>query len=95
MSALKQIKGLILNEMKATNPELRKAITNVINSIDSDLDVAGYQQSSDVDTALEELDNVLILAEEDNKPDEPEDIIFHSNKHETPEPGYRDLSEEV
>ena len=49
----------MLSQMIATHPDLKKAITKVLNSIDSDLDIMGYEQSSDVDDALKELDDVL------------------------------------
>lgn len=74
MSALNRIKGLILREMKGTDVNLKKAITRIINSIDTDLDVEGYVQSSTVDEAFNNLDEVLISQANDNEVQEEDDI---------------------
>lgn len=94
MSALNNIKGLILSEMKSTNPELKKAITRVINSIDSDLDTEGYKQSSDVDEALDNLDQVLCELDETQTNNDEGDIVIQRTKTEPTEQGYKDLNAE-
>lgn len=81
MSDLNRIKGLILSMMKTT-PEMKKAITKVINAIDSDLDVQGYAPGSDVDLALYELDQALIEYDENinNPKQDDSDIIVNKTK---------------
>lgn len=81
MSDLNRIKGLILSMMKTT-PEMKKAITKVINAIDSDLDVQGYVPGSDVDLALYELEQALIEYDEsiNNPPQDDSDIIVNRTK---------------
>lgn len=86
MSALNRVKGIILHEMKGSNQELKRAVTKIINAIDSDLDVEGYVQSSDVDEAFSNLDEVLIKLDEPVKqPDDESDLVFTSRKKITRE----------
>lgn len=83
MSELNRVKGLVLSMLKTT-PEMKKAITKVINAIDSDLDVQGYVRGLDVDLAFEELDQALIVYDENiNNPphtDDEADIIITTTK---------------
>lgn len=87
MSALNKIKGLLLNELKGTQPEVRKAILRVFNSIDSDLDIGGYEASSEVDESLENLFTVLSEVNYDN--DEPP--VLPSNPVSKKEPALKEI----
>lgn len=59
MSALIHVKGLLLSEMKHTHPDIKKAILNLINAIDSDLDIHGYEHGSHIDKRIIELDRAI------------------------------------
>jgi hypothetical protein len=83
MSALVNIKGLILSDYKGPL-KVRKALLNLINELDNDLNVGGYETSSDVDRALEELDKALIEV------DEPE-VLPPNKEEEEVDTGYREL----
>lgn len=41
------------------DPKLRAAVWNLFNAVDSDLDIAGYIESSTTDEALEELESTM------------------------------------
>lgn len=58
MSALIHIKTLVIQHIP--KKELRDAVMGLINAVDSDLDEANYNQSSDVDEAIAALDAVLV-----------------------------------
>lgn len=46
--------------MRASDPKLKAAIGNVLNAIDSDLEIEGYNPSSEALDALDKLDKVII-----------------------------------
>lgn len=74
MSALLQVKNLLVAHLKEdTDPKLKRAMLNVLNEIDSDLDEYGYETTESTDEAIEHLDNVLIGVGEEE--DEIEDEI--------------------
>ncbi len=60
MSVLNNIKGVMLFLMKGGDPSVKKAFLKVYNAVDSDLSVESYVPSSDVDDALETLNEALI-----------------------------------
>ena len=69
MSALNQIKAIVLRGLKSEQSEELKAATiNVFSAIDQDLDDVDYEPSTNVDEAINELDRVLIeIGKEEEK----------------------------
>lgn len=109
MSKLAELKGYIFAIIpEDTKTELRSSLLDCMNAIDSDLDEQGYQHSSDVDEAFEELERVITgEAAEDDIINEDEDEIeltpndedeFDSDsdeeEEETPLFSHEDVTEE-
>lgn len=66
MTALAGIKGLVISNLNVDS-RVKKALLDLINAIDSDLEVHGYQQSSDVDIAEVNLDKALVEVVEEKE----------------------------
>jgi hypothetical protein len=80
MSVIMDIKGLILSNFKG-EPKIKSALLNVLNELDNDLNVGGYEPSSDVDKSIDELDKALIDLDEiesivENEEEEEEDVGY-------------------
>lgn len=82
MSALVHIKSMILSEMRQTHPELKKAIFNVINALDTDLDNNGYTPDTIVEQAIINLDSKII---EIYEPLDNASIYHRAKKGEIPD----------
>lgn len=90
MSSMVQFKNLVISH--STLPkELRVAVTNLMNAIDTDLDIQGYVQSSDVDDAINDLDKALIDFDNLITDAKEEDaIVIQRNTRNDPPAGYID-----
>lgn len=75
--------------MRKSDPKLKKAIGNVLNELDSDLNVQGYAASSDVEEALSNLDEVIIALDSVIDLDQPQ----QEDENRKPSKGFRDLSD--
>ena len=72
MSKLLHIKGIILTHMTA-EPDLKDAVMEVINSIDSDLDQIEYDEdmaSDRTNDAIKNLDKVLTGTQDESEEEE-------------------------
>lgn len=79
MGVMLHVKGIILSHMAQGNPKLKAAVADVINQLDHELEISGYQFGTDVETAIENLNNVLIeLDEKEPIVDEVDDEISTS-----------------
>jgi hypothetical protein len=75
MSALRDVRLLIARHLDLPQ-NIRAGILDVLNLLDADLDVQGYQDSTGAVTdALLRLDR-MILGDEDDLPEDEEDEIF-------------------
>lgn len=62
MSVLAKIRAELLSTLEAPNKRQKRAIINLFDAIDSDLDV-GYTMSSQTEEALDEYNNALVDGE--------------------------------
>lgn len=58
MSVLAKIRGELLSNLDSPDPRVKRALINLYDAVDSDLDV-GYTPSSTVEDALDEYNNAL------------------------------------
>lgn len=81
MSALLQVKNLLVAHLDPkTDPDLKRAMLNVLNSIDSDLDEYGYETSDSTDEAIEYLDAVLIGQAEEEEESLPDEVVLERSR---------------
>jgi hypothetical protein len=84
------IKGLILSDYKGPI-KVKKALLDLINEIDNDLNVGGYEQSSDVDKAVDNLDQSLIEVDMEN---EEEIVEKKVDEDDEVDKGYREIEDD-
>lgn len=60
MSVLNRVKSIIFNELKTTDPKVKKGLLKIWNRIDSELDEEGYTPSAPILEAIIELDDILV-----------------------------------
>ena len=70
MSVLAKIRGEVLSNLDQPDVRVRKAIINLFDAIDSDLDV-GYTPSTMVEDALDEYNNALAGMEDETEEEVP------------------------
>lgn len=91
---LRSLRNIVFLEMRNSDPRLKAAIGNVLNQVDSDLEVEGYIPSSDVVETLEVLDKVIIELDSDFEIDSESNSPTETLRNQ-PEAGYTDLNESV
>jgi hypothetical protein len=74
MSILAKIRGELLSDLNVPDRRRRKAIINLFDAIDSDLDI-GYTPSSSTDEALDEYNNSLIELDAEDDSSAPVEAI--------------------
>lgn len=68
MSVILHIRALIITNLKEDlAPQVKSAILNVIDKIDSELDELGYDSGFEVDEAISNLDKILLGIEEEEE----------------------------
>jgi hypothetical protein len=94
MSVITEVKNVILANLKC-EVELKKSIGNFLNTLNTDLDVGGYEPSSEMDEAVEDLNATLLKLDTTETPDEKEesDLVLTKRKTAPGETGYRDSTE--
>lgn len=88
MSVITQVKSLIVANLNV-DKRIKKGVLDLLNAVDNDLSVGGYEPSSDVDMALINLDKALIEVDEEEK---KEKLPLVTEEDETIDVGFRERS---
>lgn len=79
MSVLLHVKNIIIHNLKM-EPEVKKAVSSVLNAIDSDLDEFSYVPTMETDETIEHLDKVLAEEYDVEIEESVGDVVLERNR---------------